>query len=352
MNEAINAFRTAAPASEDWFRSAPARLDVAGIDRLPSDDWPQLYLREREIPWALNGQGMLVIALLSLAILLAFAPRGRLRPNGQMFFLGAGFMLLETKGVVHMALLFGCTWVVNSIVFFAILVMILCANLFVHGGEAAEAAAVLRAAGRGAAGQRAGADERLPVAARRSTRVVALVPGGVRAGLLRRRDLRHARSATAGSPTSTSARTSAGIILGGLSEHLSLVLGFNHLLLVAIAYYLLSLALRPPPAMTRAGGSSAPARLRTAAVGLGWVSQNRHLPAMQRNPAFDVVGVVDRHPDRAREVAARAGLRRHHAGERLAEVPWLAEVEAFVIGAAPASHGTLIREALCSTGTC
>ena len=98
--------------------------------------------------------------------------------------------------------------------------------------------------------------------------------------------------------------------------------------------------------MTRAGGSSAPARLRTAAVGLGWVSQNRHLPAMQRKPAFDVVGVVDRHPDRAREVAARAGLRRHHAGERLAEVPWLAEVEAFVIGAAPASHGTLIREAL------
>ena len=42
-----------------------------------------------------------------------------------MFFLGAGFMLLETKGVVHMALLFGTTWIVNSIVFFAILVMIL-----------------------------------------------------------------------------------------------------------------------------------------------------------------------------------------------------------------------------------
>ena len=48
-----------------------------------------------------------------------------------MFFLGAGFMLLETKGVVHMALLFGSTWVVNSIVFFAILVMILLSNLYV-----------------------------------------------------------------------------------------------------------------------------------------------------------------------------------------------------------------------------
>ena len=48
-----------------------------------------------------------------------------------MFFLGAGFMLLETKGVVHMALLFGSTWMVNSIVFFAILVMILLSNLYV-----------------------------------------------------------------------------------------------------------------------------------------------------------------------------------------------------------------------------
>jgi hypothetical protein len=33
----------------------------------------------------------------------------------------------------------------------------------------------------------------------------------------------------------------AGIVVGGLSEHLSLVLGFNHLLLVAVAAYLLSL---------------------------------------------------------------------------------------------------------------
>ena len=48
-----------------------------------------------------------------------------------MFFLGAGFMLIETKAVVHMALLFGSTWMVNSIVFFAVLVMILLANLFV-----------------------------------------------------------------------------------------------------------------------------------------------------------------------------------------------------------------------------
>ena len=40
-------------------------------------------------------------------------------------------MLIETKAVVQMALLFGSTWIVNSIVFCAVLVMILVANLFV-----------------------------------------------------------------------------------------------------------------------------------------------------------------------------------------------------------------------------
>ena len=74
---------------------------------------------------------MALVAALSMVILFVFAPVRVVRPNARMFFLGAGFMLLETKGVVHMALLFGSTWVVNSIVFFAILVMILLSNFFV-----------------------------------------------------------------------------------------------------------------------------------------------------------------------------------------------------------------------------
>ena len=36
-----------------------------------------------------------------------------------------------------------------------------------------------------------------------------------------------------------------GIIVGGLSESLSLIIGFNYLLLVAAGYYLLSALLRP-----------------------------------------------------------------------------------------------------------
>src|SRR5204863_1356156 len=48
----------------------------------------------------------------------------------------------------------------------------------------------------------------------------------------------------------------AGIILGGLSEQLSLILGFNHLLWVAIAFYLLSSVLKP---RLRVASDSAPA---------------------------------------------------------------------------------------------
>src|SRR5262245_44269521 len=86
--------------------------------------------------------------------------------------------------------------------------------------------------------------------------------------------------------------------------------------------------------------------VRTAVVGLGWVGVHRHLPALAADPAFDVVGVIDRHPGRAQAVAARLGLRRHHAAERLTDVPWLEEVEAFTIATAPMSHAALIREAL------
>jgi scyllo-inositol 2-dehydrogenase (NADP+) len=86
--------------------------------------------------------------------------------------------------------------------------------------------------------------------------------------------------------------------------------------------------------------------LRVAAVGLGWVTLHRHLPAMLRDPAFELVGVVDRRPGHAREVAARLGLKRHHVGERLAGIPWIDEVEAFTIGTSPASHAVLIGDAL------
>jgi len=243
MNAAINAFGTAAPPGPFWHRSAPAQVDLGGIDLVPSDDWPQLYLRSREIPWSPIGQGMLAVAVLSLAILLAFAPVRRVRLNWQMFFLGAGFMLLETKAVVHMALLFGGTWVVNSVVFFAILVMILCANLYVLAVKPRYLApyyVLLVAALLANALVPMNVFLSLPSVARIAASCLVVFVPVFFAGVIFACAFRDSRQ-----PDIDFGSNVAGIILGGLSEHLSLVLGFNYLLLVAAGYYVLSLALRP-----------------------------------------------------------------------------------------------------------
>lgn len=110
---------------------------VAGGIRTATDNWPFLYLRSPMVP-TLSLRGMAIMGGLALVLIVIFLPRRKgdsssaaNRPlNLQMFFLGAGFMLIETKAVVSMALLFGSTWVVNSVVFFAVLVMILLANVF------------------------------------------------------------------------------------------------------------------------------------------------------------------------------------------------------------------------------
>jgi spermidine synthase len=242
-NLPINGFRDAPPAQGSWDMLRPARVDTAGVEPLPSDDWPQLYLRSREIPWSPIGQGMLVIAVVSALILGFFAPPQRVRPNWQMFFLGAGFMLLETKGVVHMALLFGSTWIVNSVVFAAILVMILCANLYVmrfNPQRALPYYVLLIAALLANALVPMNAFLSLsPLARVVSSCLMVFVPvffAGVIFACAFRASPR---------PDVDLGSNVAGIILGGLSEQLSLVLGFNLLLGVAAAYYLLSLILRP-----------------------------------------------------------------------------------------------------------
>ena len=86
-------------------------------------------------------------------------------------------------------------------------------------------------------------------------------------------------------------------------------------------------------------------RLRTAVVGLGWVGTHRHVRAIRADKRFQLVGVVDRHAERARAAAEHLGVR-HHVGDRLADIPWLDEVDAFTIATSPMSHAQLIRDAL------
>jgi spermidine synthase len=230
----------------------PAEVDLTGIDRVPTDDWPFLYLREPTIP-ALNLRGMAIIAVLSLAILFAFAPVRRARPSGRMFCLGAGFMLVETKALVHMALLFGATWMVNSIVFFAILTMILLANFFVMfvRPRALVPHYVLLLAS-------------LFLNSIVPMEVFLALPGQSRivascavvflpvffAGVIFATTFR-----SSARPDVDFGSNIAGVVLGGLCENFSLVIGFNHILWLAIGFYLLSALLRPRDVLARSTGS-------------------------------------------------------------------------------------------------
>jgi hypothetical protein len=96
---------------------------------LPTDNWPYIYLRERQIP---SGYwwGLLPIALVSLFIIARSFPEA-LRPDMHFWLLGAAFMLVEFKSITELALLFGTTWFVNSLAISGILVMALMANLLV-----------------------------------------------------------------------------------------------------------------------------------------------------------------------------------------------------------------------------
>jgi hypothetical protein len=61
----------------------------------------------------------------------AVGRKERLRIDWHFFFLGAGFLLLEVQNISKLALLFGTTWTVNTIVITAVLVMGLLSNWFV-----------------------------------------------------------------------------------------------------------------------------------------------------------------------------------------------------------------------------
>jgi len=93
------------------------------------DDWPFVYMPERAIPTIyLLALGMVLV--ISVLMLLVVSPRRRLfRLDWHFFFLGIAFLLLETRSLVTFSLLFGTTWMVNSLVFFAILSSVLLAIL-------------------------------------------------------------------------------------------------------------------------------------------------------------------------------------------------------------------------------
>ena len=95
-----------------------------------TDDWPFFYMPAKTYPqsYALMIVALLVVSLLYVRSLMPGAGGGFSLP---CFFLGAGFMLVETKGITELALVYGSTWVVISAVTAAIMILGFLANLIV-----------------------------------------------------------------------------------------------------------------------------------------------------------------------------------------------------------------------------
>jgi predicted membrane-bound spermidine synthase len=98
---------------------------------LTTDNWPYLYLLEHALPWHYL-KTIIFLLLVSLASIAYLAPNKKPSWQGLNFFcLGVAFLLLETKSITTLSLLFGSTWLVNIFVFGSILLMALLANLLV-----------------------------------------------------------------------------------------------------------------------------------------------------------------------------------------------------------------------------
>jgi spermidine synthase len=226
---------------DNWLRIAPTALvHDQGTPLAASDDWPFLYLHDQTIP-NLTIRSMLMLGTLGVALVYIFLPKGRGRQHiySRLFCLGAAFMLLETKAVVQLALLFGSTWVVNSLVFFTVLIMILLANLYVLRTKtihlAWHYAGLLTLLGLGVL-----------------TPLDAFLGGGLFwhyvipcmlalgpmffSGVIFARSFRDVAD-----PDMAFGSNIAGSVVGGISESLSLLIGFRYLLVLAIFFYVLSI---------------------------------------------------------------------------------------------------------------
>jgi spermidine synthase len=110
------------PAGSQWHVTDPAAAATPA-----TDDYPFLYLHTRTIP---DIYLLTLVMILAVSFLLVRVVSGPLRPMAgylDLFFMGAAFLLLETKSVVQFALLFGTTWFVNALVFAGVLTSVLAA---------------------------------------------------------------------------------------------------------------------------------------------------------------------------------------------------------------------------------
>ena len=218
-----------------WDRAAVA---AAGQETpVPAvDDRPFLYLKERSIPSLYLIVIALILGVSLLGVRIFGGPLRNMRGYGDLFFMGIAFLLLETRSITTFALLFGTTWLVNALVFTGVL---LAAIEITQRRKVPIPRPVILVALFG------------------SLLVAFLVPNSALLGLavpLRlvlaillaftpvfcANLLFTSRFKDAANPTAAFAANLFGAMIGGCLEYLSLVLGYQWLLVVAAGMYLIA----------------------------------------------------------------------------------------------------------------
>lgn len=98
---------------------------------LPTDDWPFFLMHEKTFPFNYIMSSLLILVLSAFVVKQMLPGQGIKAGLMPFFFLGAGFMLVETKAIAELALVFGNTWQVIAITIIGVLIMAYLANLFV-----------------------------------------------------------------------------------------------------------------------------------------------------------------------------------------------------------------------------
>ena len=255
--------------------SAPQPLHRDASIIPATDDWPFLYLRAPELPRHYVAALGIVLLVSAFAVVAVGSGSSRTRRTADnaaarsvspssaavasapspppsyvasgssrtlhFFFLGAGFMLLETKSIVQFALLWGSTWSSASLAIASVLVMALASAVVASRVE-------IRRSGPIAAALLGliALNYLLPVGrVSFSSRLVESVFYGALvfspvffAGLLFSRSFRRSSSAAADFGANL-----FGAMIGGIAEYLSLVAGYRFLLILVAGCYLLAVLL-------------------------------------------------------------------------------------------------------------
>jgi hypothetical protein len=212
-----------------------------------TDDHPFPYLLTRGIPRYYLGVLLVVLLCALLGIRAVAGPLRGLRPYADLFFMGAAFLLLETRYVTGFALLFGSTWLVNAMVFTGVLLAVLCA---------VEASRRLRPRSLTPLYVLLAVTLVVAYAVPLSALLALAAPPRLAAAIaLAFAPIFCANLIFAARFVDTRGSTAAfganllGALLGGTLEYVSLVVGYRALLLLAAGLYVLAFALQPRRAL-------------------------------------------------------------------------------------------------------